>query len=1828
MTRVGQRLQRPATCGKGGADIPLSRQRRAIPMLACTLIVSVIAFLACDSITNPGSDAEITITYDRDTTVVVGTVIVPRFTVTVDGVQASQPRLKLSTSDSTVISVSASNDSLFVNDRGFATITATLIGSTLPDDPPAGSRTLHAVAAELSIAEHGVELNALGDTVTCSIVALSAIGDTLRGVAATWFSADDSVATVNSFGRVTANRNGATEVFAVVDYDTASVPVAVAQKLAGFTFEPTPVILNSLGATVQLTATPRDGGNNEIPSNEAPEAEWSSANPGIATVTSEGVVTSVANGETFIRASGPDAVDSVRTEVRQVAARVSIFGPDEITMDAIGDSLRLNAVGFDALDADVLVTPPTWISRDLGVAQVNPSSGIVRALDVGITRIIARVDTAADSVTVNVRNVPTSVTIIPDTLRFMSLNDTTEIQSIVRNKYDAVLSDFSVLWATVDTTVATVDSEGSVVARAVGTTRLTGTINGGPADTSIVIVENLPVTVDIIPLEATLASVGDIDTLAVDVRNARGTPMPPSAVTWSTDDAEVVTASSSGVITARSRGETYVRTTNPYNAAQRDSVLVFVTNAPELVTLNRSDDTVTAVTRTLEYQAVVENARGATIPSDEEPVTWRSLNVGVATVNSAGLATATGVGTTQIVAQVGVGANLRADSASLTVLNTVVSLRVSPNDLTISSVGDTAQLSVTALNDVGGEVTNVQFGWTSSDTTVADVSVNGVVTSKQIGTTVVTVRHEGLSANATITVTNAPNTVEILPDNWTLSSINDSVTPDVNFRNALGDVLDRSSAEWLSDDALVAVVTSEGIIIATGRGTTRVRARNPLNFSRADVIDITVTNAAAAIELNRTEDSLPSLDRTLQYAATVWNARGDIIDDAVVAWTSIPTSVATITAGGLVRSVGIGEAQIVGAFESQADTALLVVSNLASQVIVSPSPVTLASEGATQPLSVTALNELGNQIDDPVVACVSANPSIASVDTDCVVTAVSVGSTNIEVTVDNVTSAVAVSVSNDPASVDITPDAYNLEYVGQTYLVDPVEFLNAEGGTLGRSSVTWSTSNPSVASVSDVGLVTAISRGDATIRATSPAAGNITDAMTVTVTNAPTSVTLDRGDETLTAYGEAIGYGADVRNVNGDLIANEPLTWSSSDNGVATITQGGVVTAVGRGTTIITAECTNYPGVSSAPVTIEVTNDAVSITVTPGSATILDLGGTYQLSAVALNDRGEALAEPGDIGWSSLDENKATVDASGLVTATSNPDSTGTVGIVATANFGGQIAQAAVTVHNAPRTVQITSPDPTALDYVGATLTVSATIQNLSGANLPRNAVTWASTAPQIVTVDQNGDVTAQGVGSAVVSATSPLDASYTDAFTINVSNDPNTITIDQGPATLTAYGEALAYTAAIRNVNGGIIPNEPTTWSSTDPGVATITQAGVATAVGRGSTTIIAASTNFPAITDDVPLTITNDAVSINVSPANAEILDLGGTYQLTATALNDRGDPLDATDISWSSFDGDIATVDATGLVTATTNSGNTGTVGIEATADFGGVSAQSSVTVRDAPRTINITSPNTALGYVGATFTVLATIQNLAGVDLPRTAVTWSSSAPQVATVDEDGDVTAQGVGNTIIRATSPFDPNLDDAITVTVSNDPVTLELNTTAFSIAALLNTYTLDAIVRNANGEVLTGRTIIWSTDDGTVASVLGGVVTGEGVGTTTIRASVAGFPSVNDAADVTVTNNAYQVQIQPSSVDMTTIGEDANVTATAYNSRGDVIANPSVTWTRIPIGTGIFNISSSFGESIIVTATADGSARLRATVNGIYDTIWVTVDLPEDDPTLFNDDR
>ena len=144
------------------------------------------------------------------------------------------------------------------------------------------------------------------------------------------------------------------------------------------------------------------------------------------------------------------------------------------------------------------------------------------------------------------------------------------------------------------------------------------------------------------------------------------------------------------------------------------------------------------------------------------------------------------------------------------------------------------------------------------------------------------------------------------------------------------------------------------------------------------------------------------------------------------------------------------------------------------------------------------------------------------------------------------------------------------------------------------------------------------------------------------------SIVIEPQMVTLMSLGETVQLTATVRDQNGQAVAGAVVNWQSGDEAVATVSAGGLVTAVGNGTAQITARSGN---VSSA-IEVKVMQSSVSIVIEPQMLTLTSLGETVQLTATVRDQNGQAVAGA-VVNWQSGDETVATVSAGGLVTAVS-----------------------------------------------------------------------------------------------------------------------------------------------------------------------------------------------------------------------------------------------------------------------------------------------------------------------------------------------------------------------------------------------------------------------------------------------------------------------------------------------------------------------------------------------------------------------------------------------
>ena len=193
---------------------------------------------------------------------------------------------------------------------------------------------------------------------------------------------------------------------------------------------------------------------------------------------------------------------------------------------------------------------------------------------------------------------------------------------------------------------------------------------------------------------------------------------------------------------------------------------------------------------------------------------------------------------------------------------------------------------------------------------------------------------------------------------------------------------------------------------------------------------------------------------------------------------------------------------------------------------------------------------------------------------------------------------------------------------------------------------TWTTSNAAVATVSSTGIVTGVAAGGPiTITAS---AGGVNGTAQVTVTAAPVpiaSISLSQTSGGL-AIGQTLQLTATPRDASSNALAGRTITWTSSNNAVATVTATGLVVGVASGQSTITAaaegrSATALITVSSQPV--------VSISVTPNGAT-LQPGATLPLAALTRDGSGNVLSGR-TVTWTTGNALIATVSTAGLVTA-------------------------------------------------------------------------------------------------------------------------------------------------------------------------------------------------------------------------------------------------------------------------------------------------------------------------------------------------------------------------------------------------------------------------------------------------------------------------------------------------------------------------------------------------------------------------------------------------
>ena len=404
-----------------------------------------------------------------------------------------------------------------------------------------------------------------------------------------------------------------------------------------------------------------------------------------------------------------------------------------------------------------------------------------------------------------------------------------------------------------------------------------------------------------------------------------------------------------------------------------------------------------------------------------------------------------------------------------------------------------------------------------------------------------------------------------------------------------------------------------------------------------------------------------------------------------------------------------------------------------------------------------------------------------------------------------------------------------------------------------NKAVTWATSNPAVATVEN-GKVIAVGAGNAIITVTTVDNG-ITATCVVTVKEVVVPVTGITVKQSVSiTEGKTYMLTATVLPENA---TNKNVTWKSSNTKVATVDENGKITAVSKGTALITVTTEDGNFSAQCKVTVKVATVAVTgVTLDKETAT-LEIGQTTTLTATVL----PATATTKTVTWTSDNEAVAIVDANGNVSAVG----VGTATITVTTKSGSKTATCVVTVKEA--TVAVTgvtlNRDKTST-AVGKYVTLIATI-------LPEDAtnkkVTWTSSDTSIATVDSKGRIKGIAPGVATITVTTD-DGNFKASAIVTIVPVVTEITLDKTAITL-EIGQTDTIIAKV-------VPNNATsksiTWSSSDVSVATVDSNGTVVAVAPGTATITALN-KFTGITATCVVTVKAPAPVVETMHVGSEM-------------------------------------------------------------------------------------------------------------------------------------------------------------------------------------------------------------------------------------------------------------------------------------------------------------------------------------------------------------------
>jgi uncharacterized protein YjdB len=1440
----------------------------------------------------------------------------------------------------------------------------------------------------------------------------------------------------------------------------------------------------ALGTSTQLQATEVLG--DATTRDVTGSVQWSSSDAGVAVFSdplTPGRVTTLGVGTVMLRATVPTSgrfaeLVLVVTDAELVSIEVTPTHPAL----PLGLDQPFTAMGtFTDGTVQDLTEEVQWTSSVLGVATVSHDSGsrgLASSLSVGTTTITATHVDSGVSASTNFEVTPATLVSIDVTPTSLSLAlGLTQSFTAMGTYTDATVQDITsaVTWSSSASSVASISnasgSKGRATSAAIGSTTITATHadSGISASTIFTVTNPTLVSIDITPSNPSVAlGVAQAFTATGTYTDSSVQDLTTS-VTWSSSANSVAAISNAvgtkGRASSLSVGSATITATQPGTGISATTNLTV--GSATLVSIEITPSNPSVALGIAQQFTATGTYTDSSVQDLTTSVTWSSSSMGVATISNAagtkGRATSVGAGSTTITATQP-GSGVSAATTFTVSAATLVSIDITPSNPTVA-LGLAQLFTATGTyTDSTTQDLTTAVTWSSSATSIATISnaasSKGRATTLSAGTTTITAIHpaSGVSASTVLTVTSATLvSLEISPTNSSKSlGLSQQFTATGTYTDSSTQDL-TSSITWASSSIGVATISnavgSKGLVSTVSAGNTTISATHPSSGISAST---TFTVSAATLVSIDITPSNPSVALGLTQSFT---AIGTYTDSSVqnlttsVTWSSSSTTVATISnaAGtkGLATTASTGTTTI---------TATYAGSGISASTSFSVSPATLVSIDVTPANPTVALGlaqsftATGTYTDNSVqdltsaVTWSSGATSVATISnadgSKGLATSVSSGNTTISATQPGtgvtgstsftVTSAALVSIAITPASSSKALGLSQQFIATGTYSDATTQDLTA--------AVTWASSSPSVASISNAavtkGLASTSSTGSTTITATHPASGIFSSTSFTVSTATLVSMELVPSNAT-TALGIPQQFTATGTYTDGSTQnITSSVTWASANTSVATISNAagskGLATTVSTGFTNITA---THPasGVFGSTIFTVTSADLTSISVTPASSSKA-LGLTQQFTATGTYTDATTQDITSSVTWSSSSTSIATISNAAGTRGLATSLAIGSTIITATHASSGVTANTTFSV-TAAELVSLSVTPANSSKALGLTqqFTVTGTYTDATTQDIT-SSVTWSSSATSIATVsnaaDTRGLATSLAIGSTTITAThASSGVTASTSFTVTAAE---VVSLSVTPANSSkALGLSQQFTVTGTYTDGSTQDlTTSVTWYSSSTSIATISNTsgskGLASTVAAGSTTITA-SHSGSGVGGSTTFTVTAvTLVSLSVTPVNPSIT-VGSTQSFTATGTYTNGATQDlTTSVTWSSSSSGVATISNTAGSNGLATSATTGSTTITATDTGSGLSASTSLTVSGSPP-----GPPTSLQTAATNGEILVSWDppaSTGGVPVTSYTVTLTPGGASATTTNVSA-ANRPAVGTITTRTTNPTGANGD-------------------------------------------------------------------------------------------------------------------------------------------------------------------------------------------------------